>query len=182
MEQHFTHTSRLWPTPTIPHFSPFLTIQLINTAQYMYPTSNMAALNVYSKSGKERHFIALVDDINALVEQRIAENQQQEEVEQIEPSADDGQRQQHGHSNENQSHHDDRNDQQVSGRDAPSTTIDPLIPFDQALKRAIWRRSSSLRKGDITGPLTFAIEIEADLVRDQDEASNDSGEDGNLAD
>lgn len=149
----------------------------------MYPTSNMAALNVYSKSGKERHFIALVDDINALVEQRIAENQQQEEVEQIEPSAeDDGQRQQHDHSNENQSHHDDKNDHQVSGRDAPSTTIDPLIPFDQALKRAIGRKSSSLRKGDITGPLTFAIELEADLVRDREETSNDSGEDGNLAD
>ena len=62
------------------------------------------------------------------------------------------------------------------------------ILFDRAPERARARdqsgtdRSSSLRKGDITGPLAFALELEADLGQDQDKSSDDGGEeDGTVA-
>ena len=47
----------------------------------------MAKLKIYSRSGKERHPLALADQINALVEQLISEEQQQEE--RIDPPAED---------------------------------------------------------------------------------------------
>ena len=143
----------------------------------------MAALKVYSKSGKERHFIALADDINALVEQLMSEEQQQEE--QIDPTAEDeDHRLQDDNSNEIQPRRDDENDQQPSRRDTSSSiTSDPLRSSTGTSQsaRSIRHRSSSLRKGDITGSLTFALELEADLARDQDESSDDiREEDGTL--
>ena len=91
----------------------------------------MAALKIYSKSGKERHFIALVDEINALVEQLVAEEQQQDE--RTDPAEDDVHRQQHAdHSNDNKPHCDDDNNQ--SRQDAFTSTLNP--PATQSTGRS----------------------------------------------
>ena len=143
----------------------------------------MAKLKIYSRSGKERHPLALADQINALVEQLISEEQQQEE--RIVPIAEDdnNHRQQDHHSNESQPRHDDENDQQLSRQDASSTTSDPHLSSTATsqVARETGHRPSSLRKGDIKGPLAFALELEADLARDQDEPNSDDEEDGTLA-